>query len=303
MKVKVTKGALLVVFCFLGVVLWSAQEQENTASGLIALLPEVGSWSLTETPESYYPENLFEYINGAAEIYLSYEFKELIVAQQHKGQSGMNVAVEIYDMGNGANAFGIYSAERYPDNRYIQVGLQGYLEEGTLNFLVDRYYVKLLCFDCGSEADEVLKTFARKIVKKVGNTGNLPLLLKAFPPNGLQPHSENFILRNFMGYSFLHNGYSAKYQLDDLEFDCFLVEGKDDADANEMLQKYLEAKGSQNVQEIDLGYHIRNKYYKNIYISRVSNKLCGVMKIEEGREEVGLEYLESLVGNLNKMEP
>ncbi len=294
--------AICVVFCFLGTALGDVPEDEKK-SDLLSLLPEVDSWSLTETPENYYPENLFEYINGAAEIYLSYEFKELIVAQQNKDQSAMNVAIEIYDMGNGTNAFGIYSAERYPDNRFIPIGVQGYLEEGTLNFLVGRYYVKLLCFECEDQSEEVLKTFSQKIVEKVGHIGDLPPLLKAFPSKGLQPNSENFILRNFMGYSFLHNGYSAKYKLDDQEFDCFLAEGKDDADAAEMLQKYLDAKKSQNVQEIASGYHVKDKYYHNIYISQLGKRLCGVMKIEDGSEEIGLEYLKTLIDNLKTIKP
>jgi hypothetical protein len=292
---------VLVVVCLFGNSLLSAPADNEKQTKLPSLLPQVDSWSMAEKPESYYPENLFEYINGAAEIYLSYEFKELIVAQQQKDQSDRNVAIEIYDMGNEKNAFGIYSAERYPDNRFIDMGLQGYLEEGTLNFLVDRYYVKLLCFECEEQSEDVLMVFSQEIVESVGQKGNLPILLKAFPSKGLQSNSENFILRNFMGYSFLHNGYSAKYKLNDLEFDCFLAEGKNDADATEMLQKYLEAKKSQNVQKIDSGHHIRDKYYHNIYMSRVGNKLCGVIKIKDGSEDVGLEYLDTLIHNLKNM--
>lgn len=293
---------LLVIVWLLGSFSWIFSKNQDKPSGMISLLPEVDSWSMTEKPESYYPENLFEYIDGAAEIYLAYEFKELIVAQQQKDQTEKNVALEIYDMGNETNAFGIYSAERYPDNRFIKVGIQGYLEEGTLNFLVDRYYVKLLCFECEDQAEGVLKTFSQEIVDKVGHTGNLPPLLKAFPSKGLKPNSENFILRNFMGYSFLHHGYSAKYKLNGLEFDCFIAEGKDDSDAEEMLQQYLAAKKSQNVQKTDSGHHIKDKYYHNIYISRVGKRLCGVIKIMDGSEDLGLEYLNILIQNLKETE-
>jgi hypothetical protein len=292
---------VLIAICLLGNFLWSTSEDQEKPSGLVSLLPEVESWSLTEKPESYYPENLFEYINGAAEIYLAYEFKELIVAQQKKDESENNVAVEIYDMGNETNAFGIYSAERYPDNRFIEMGIQGYLEEGTLNFLVDRYYVKLLCFECEDQSEEILKAFSQKIVERVGQPGNLPSLLKAFPSEGLETNSESFILRNFMGYSFLHNGYSAKYKRNDLEFDCFVAEGKDDRDATEMLEKYLEAKKSQNVRKIDSGFHIKDKYYHNIYMAKVGNKICGVIKIKDGSEQLGLEYLKALIHNLEDM--
>jgi len=292
---------VLVAICLLGYLLWSSPEDQEKTSVLISLLPKVDSWSMTENPESYYPENLFEYINGAAEIYLAYEFKELIVTQQQKDESENTVAVEIYDMGNETNAFGIYSAERYSDNQFIKMGLQGYLEEGTLNFLVDRYYVKLLCFECEDQSENILKAFSQKIVESVGDEGNLPSLLKSFPSKGLEPNSESFVLRNFMGYSFLHNGYSAKYKMNDLEFDCFVAKGKDDADATEMLQKYLDAKNSQNVQKIDSGFHIKDKYYHNIYMARVGNKICGVIKIKDGSESLGLEYLKTFIHNLENI--
>jgi hypothetical protein len=292
----------LVLLCLLGGLLSSSPEGQEKSQGLTSLLPEVETWSSAEKPESYFPENLFEYINGAAEIYLAYEFKELVVSQQQKDQSEKNVAVEIYDMGNETNAFGIYSAERYPDNQFIKIGIQGYIEEGTLNFLVDRYYVKLLCFECEDQSEEVLKTFSQKIVERVGKTGNLPPLLKAFPSNGLQLNSENFVLRNFMGYSFFHHGYSAKYKTKDLEFDCFIAEGENNTDAEEMLQKYLEAKKSPNVQKIEIGYHVKDKYYHNIYVSRVGKRLCGVIKIKDGSEDLGLEYLRAIMKNLKNME-
>ena len=291
----------LLVLCLLGSFLLGSYRGQEKSSELASLLPEVDTWSSTEKSENYFPENLFEYINGAAEIYLAYEFKELIVSQQQKDQSEKNIAIEIYDMGNETNAFGIYSAERYPDNEFIKMGIQGYIEEGTLNFLVNRYYVKLLCFECEEQSEEVLKSFSQKIVENVGKTGDFPPLLEAFPSNGLQLNSESFVLRNFMGYSFLHNGYSAKYKTNDLEFDCFIAEGRDEADAEEMLTKYLEAKKSQNVQEIELGHHVKDKYYHNIYISRVGKRLCGVIKIKDGSEEIGLEYLSELIKNLKDM--
>lgn len=293
---------LLVIICLLGSLSSGASEDQKESSGLISLVPELDSWSLTEKPESYYPENLFEYIDGAAEIYLSYEFKELLVAQQQKDQSETNVAIEIYDMGNATNAFGIYSAERYPDNRFMQIGLQGYIEEGTLNFLVSRYYIKLLCFECEEQSEEILKLFSQKIVERVGQLGKLPSLLSAFPSKGLRPNSESFVLRNFMGYSFLHHGYSAKYGVGGLEFDCFIAEGKDKTDAEEMLQKYLEAKESPSVEKIDSGYHIEDKYYHNIYIARVGKWLCGVIKIRDGSEDIGLQYLNNLIQNLKDIE-
>jgi hypothetical protein len=268
--------------------------EEPAPQQMTSLLPAIDTWSQTEESQNYFPENLFEYINGAAEIYLSYDFHELIVAQYQKIGTDNQVAVEIYDMGTATTSFGIYSAERYTDNVFIPIGVQGYLEEGSLNFLVGRYYIKLLCFDCGDASEQTLQDFAQGIVTRVKNPGGFPGLLQAFPVKGRLANSEKFILHNVMGYGFLHHGFMANYRLDDMDFDCFVLVGKDVADAQNMLDKYLEAKGKNNVKEIPHGYLIQDKYYHNIYISRVGHFLSGVMKIKDGKEKIGEEYLASL---------
>ena len=265
---------------------------------LSQLLPEMESWNQTEEAQTYYPESLFEYINGAAEAYLSYEFKELVVAQYKLNDAAHNISIEIYDMGNSSNAFGIYSAERFPENQFIDIGLQGYLEEGALNFFEGSYYVKLLCFDCEAQSEKILTKFANGIIKRVGNKSDFPELLAVFPRAGLLPYTEKYILRNFMGYSFLHDGFLASYKVGELDFDCFIIEGKNVEEAQEMVKKFLSAKGVQNLEKPSSRYHIKDKYYHNIYLARKDKRICGVMKIEDGSEEIGEKYLGTLLENL-----
>jgi len=257
------------------------------------------NWEFSEEPEMYLPETLFEYINGAAEIYLVYDFQELIVAQFEKKDSPASLTMEIYDMGEVKNSFGIYSAERFPDSNFLSIGNGGYVEEGALNFIVDKYYIKLLCFDGEDDSENILKNFSQEIVKKVKKPRGLPILLSSFPQEGLIKNKEKFVLRNFLGYSFLHDGYVASYKLDDLEFECFIIEGESVEDAQSMLSQYLNKK-KENVHNISQGYRIKDRYYHHIYLARDENLLYGVMKIKDGFEEVGERYLQSLENSIRK---
>jgi len=291
---KASAALVLIFAIFAGYGLAAGEDNVE----LTSLLPKVETWSQTEDPQTFFPETLFEYINGAAEIYLSYEFNQLIVAQYQKGEAEDNMAIEIYDMGSNRNSFGIYSAERYPENTFIKMGVEGYLEEGSLNFMVGRYYVKLLCFDCGEASDKVLKSFADEITNRVEDKGGFPDLLQVFPREGRAAHTEKYILQNFMGYGFLHDGYLVNYSIPEHEFDAFLIEGKNSTETDEMLRRYLEAKGKENVEKISGGFHLKDRYYHNIFIAQVGNYLCGVMKIKDGSEELGKKYLNEMVGNL-----
>jgi len=273
----------------------------KSASSLASLLPEFMKWKLSEEPETYLPETLFEYINGAAEIYLVYDFEELIVAQYEEQDSPASLTVEIYDMGKVKNSFGIYSAERFPDSNFLSIGNGGYVEEGALNFIVDRYYIKLLCFDCEDNFENILKNFSQNILERVKEPKGLPVLLSSFSQKGVVKNSEKFVLRNFLGYSFLHDGYVATYRAEGLEFDCFIIEGEDVEDAQSMMSQYLNRKKEENVHKISQGYRIKDRYYHHIFLARVENLLYGVMKIKDGFEEIGEKYLRDLENSLKKI--
>ena len=90
-----------------------------------------------------------------------------------------------------------------------------------------------MCFDCEDNSAPVLKGMAVSIVSKVGETTGFPEVLKYFPKTGLIPNSEKFNLRNVMGYSFLSRGYLASYRVDGMEFDCFVIQGEDEARTQE----------------------------------------------------------------------
>ena len=259
------------------------------------ILPQLDNWAETEDPSSYFPETLFEYINGAAEIYLAYDFKELTVSQYKEKGSEASMSVEIYEMSNENNAFGIYGAERFPDSHFIPIGIQGYMEEGMLNYLIGKYYVKLMCFEGGERSGEYLNLFAKAISEKTQGSTDFPALLSHFPKEGLVANSEKFILKNVLGYSFLHDGYLSNYSVDGVEFDCFIIQGKDEEEAQIMLDKYLEAKKAMPIQKAESFVSIKDRYYDLIFLSRVNQYICGVMKIKEGREDIGQVYLNALL--------
>ena len=134
----------LVVFILSG---WAQSEAQATATArdLGLLLPRIDGWKLTEDPQIYNPDTLFEYIDGAAEAYLGYDFQQLLVSNYDKEGTESSVTIEIYDMGSPLNAFGIFSSERYPEIPEVPFGLAGYLEGEVLNFISGPYYIKLLC--------------------------------------------------------------------------------------------------------------------------------------------------------------
>jgi hypothetical protein len=273
-----------------------AHGQAGGRSTLQFLLPAPAGWALAETPSVYLPATLFEYIDGGAENYLSYGFRELVVANYKKEASEAVLTVEIYDMGDAVKAFGVYSSERYPESRFLEIGNEGYSEEGALNFIVGAYYVKLLCFECGTEAEQALTSVGREIEKKVPEKGELPPRLGLFPEEGRIPKTEKFVLQNVLGYAFFHDGYMASYRALGQEFELFIIEGVDATDAENMMTEYLDSQKErgQAGQPLDGGFHVRDRYSGNIYLARSGRMILGVIKIKDGFEDLGVKYLKLL---------
>jgi hypothetical protein len=263
---------------------------------LAALVPRLEGWSPTEAVRSFFPDDLFEYINGAAESYLSYDFRELAVADFGRTGTDATLTLEIYDMGEAVNAFGIFGAERYPDNAAVPVGDLGYFEGEAMNFLAGRFYVKMLAFGLGDGTEPFLRQVGLKVASGIKSGGGLPKLVTAFPKDGLVARSERYIKRNVMGYEFLRDGYVAAYKAGDREIEGFFIEGRSEKDAEEMTSKLLAALTADgaSAEKIPLGHRVRTRFGQHLFFGRVGPVLCGAMRVPDGLVASGQSLLRAL---------
>ncbi len=161
-----------------------------------------------QAPPSFYnPKTLYQQIDGGADLYLLYDFKSLLHQDFKSGAA--ELTVDIYDMGRTENAFGIYAAERSPAYKFVAIGAEGYRDKGVLNFLQDRYYVKLS--GSGANADGLLDQFARLLAGRIGGTRTLPALLEKLPREHRVPHSEQYVRKDPLGHAFLAPAYVVTY--------------------------------------------------------------------------------------------
>jgi hypothetical protein len=93
--------------------------------------PEITGWKQSGEIQTFIPKTLYEYINGAADLYLTYDFQELKVAE-YQNEKKASVTIDVYRHITPIHAFGIYSQERLPNANFINVGAQGYVEEEIL---------------------------------------------------------------------------------------------------------------------------------------------------------------------------
>ena len=59
------------------------------------VFPDVTGWKRSAKIQTFSPKTLFEYIDGAADLYLTYDFEELKVAE-YQNEKKASVTVDVY---------------------------------------------------------------------------------------------------------------------------------------------------------------------------------------------------------------
>ncbi|MEJ2719816.1 MAG: hypothetical protein P8181_01565 [bacterium] len=242
-KIKVL--CLAAAVCLFTGAVWAADSTEPV--DFEKVFPTLEGWTPDGKPQIFYPETLFEYIDGAAEVYLSYDFEALGALTYDKGEK-QNLTIDIYRHKDLRDAFGIYSAEKPTATDFLLIGTQGYYAKGILNFFKGPYSVKVAGYYLGDEDETLLTSIANEVAARLHGETGFPKLLSCFPEEGRILNSEKYIAKYFLGHGFLHSAFTASYELDDNSFDVFIIEAADSGGARDMLDKYLElvkSKGGQ----------------------------------------------------------
>jgi hypothetical protein len=159
--------------------------------------------------ELYDPENLYEYIDGAADVFLAFDFAALVHVVYQYG--AVEVTVDVYDMGQLDNAFGIFASERGASVSPCAIGTAGYSAETILNFYHGRFYVKLSAFSEQAAPGPALERLARLVAERIGGEASAPGELKLIPETDRATNSVRFLRRAPLGHEFLGPAFLAKF--------------------------------------------------------------------------------------------
>lgn len=258
--------------------------------------PSLNGWSMTPGEQVYVPGNLWDLIDGAAEIFLSYGFVDLHLAE-YKDSTGTDVRAELYRHSSLANAFGIYSAERNPEYNFIDVGTQGYIEDEVLNFLSGPYYVKLTSHTRGPVGREAMVLVARKLEQHLGQQREWPAALALFPTAGRLANTESYIAENFLGYQCLHSAFVARYTMES-PLQCFIIELENSAQSREMVAAYFNATHQPPPARIEDPFVMNDPHNGEVWLSVQGKYVCGIYNCRNGK--IAKRSLEELRNSISR---
>jgi hypothetical protein len=160
--------------------------------------PEVDGWSVESEVRVFTADNLWEYINGAAELFVEYDVQLCMTGDMASGD--LMVTVDYYDMGTPLNAFGVYVRER-PDPG---ISLPGVTEA------VISPPVKVNVFD-GELTDTNGRSLVEAIARELPGPVEYPTELGLLPENGRVAGTAGFQRKGFLGLTELPDCLYAEY--------------------------------------------------------------------------------------------
>lgn len=120
------------------------------AAAQLLLPSETTGWRWDNRIERYDSRTLYSYMDGAAELYLSYGFQDLMVRRYVK--PGLHpITVELYRMASAADAYGVFTFERQDEPAGIGQGSE--FGGGMLRFWKGAYFASIYAEGEGAEVE------------------------------------------------------------------------------------------------------------------------------------------------------
>jgi len=248
------------------------------------LLPDLKNhpdFKLTKEPEFFIGKDLYEYIDGGAELYHSYNFRQIITAEyQSQSNPDLSIIIDIYDMSTPDNAFGVFSVQKDSSSNFINIGIQGISGGGEIVFIKDKYFVKITTFVDTKESNDVLRKFALEAADRIKGTDSLPKIFKIFPKEGKIKNSEGFVLMNAFACPDFNNVFTANYEVNNERIQIAISDRQSTRDGKNTFEKIKDFFTSNEPSGVKIGedsFITKNKNGESMLVAMKNEKIvCAI---------------------------
>jgi hypothetical protein len=150
---------------------------------------EVEGWVRSERARKVNRSNIFDYMDGAGELYLAYSFVALDV-WNYKKAAQPDILLEIYEMGDSPDAYGVLSFDFAGDE--VGIGQKSVYASGLLRFWKGKYFVRVLAEAETPAAKKAVLSIGKELAAGFSGKGSLPELAARLPEKGLLAESVHY---------------------------------------------------------------------------------------------------------------
>ena len=170
----------------------------DDAVKLSRFLPQVvNGWHAAGKDDLYDSETIFDYVDGAGEVYRAYNFRNL-VARRYLKEGQPDLIADFFDMGDAADAFGVFTHDL--EGEALEVGQGAVYKGGLFSFWKDRYFVSLYAEGETAETQPAVLALGEAIARAIRTEGKKPDILSYVPSSfdvGRARYFHNHLILNY----------------------------------------------------------------------------------------------------------
>jgi hypothetical protein len=261
------------------------------------------AWQISGNPYTYVPNNLYSYIDGAADMFIAYGFVKLQGAEYvDTADKQESMTVDMYDMGSPLSAFGIFNSKKDPESPSLNIGAGSCGTEQFVIFYKDRLYVEIQPRIARDKNKPVPVITAQKIAARIPGTTNPPREIQYLPALNKVPGSENYVTGGILGHAFLPHGLVSDYRFNGETVKAFIAmfpTEKDSSAAFERYKAYLKEAGetvTAGEGGSEKGFNAKEKYHGHVIVVNQGCFIAGVADLSH--PEKGKMLLKQILDNL-----
>ncbi|HBC77535.1 MAG TPA: hypothetical protein DEO60_10565 [Bacteroidales bacterium] len=257
------------------------------------VFPQLNGYKIKSDYPVYLPDNLWDFINGAADNYLANGFVDLHVAEYKKGKTV--IKAEVYRHSSNTLAFAIYSSERSPSFRFTNLGAQGYIADGSINFFKGNYYVKIRTYSKSEKVLQAEEALANRIAVLIPGEASMPDMLSLFPSEGKKTNEETFINESVLGHSFLNKAFKTSYQIGNDEFSVFILDAASPEAAKKSAETYIASTGISPVETADSKFMLMDGYNGTVFIAWKDKRIVIISGLAKDQADIADRYISDIL--------
>ena len=180
-------------------------------------------------------------IDGEAELFLQYEFREMTSAILARAKDeDRTYRVERFLHGDPREAFGVYSQHRFPDQETVRLdSSEAIVSDMSLDFFRGSFFVRIRAAGAVPGSREELLAIGRAVSGNIPGKGDPPAETLAFRVPGVVPGTIVYQKRAVLGDERLAPGFEAKFDAAGVQGTLLLIlpKGSGNGGAIERLAK------------------------------------------------------------------
>lgn len=186
---------------------------------------EINGWKPEGPGKEYNRDNLYDYIDGSAEVYRSFNVKR-VLAQKYIKTGAPDIIADLFDMGSSKDAYGAYHHDMR-EGPSGGIGVESEFSGSTLAYWKGSYFVSVLAYDESPEAKAAVKAIGERLAQAIHGDSTPPPIVRLLPEKGLVKNHVHYFHtheclnvhyflanENLLGLTSTSEGILARYQQD-----------------------------------------------------------------------------------------